>query len=83
MYKCLDLDQYSLYTAIGNIKNYSVKKIITGIKAKHILWLQGYVIKMVTRIVRASKKKLDFLEDMYTKLSPTPTSAHLPEKNKK
>ena len=37
LYKCLDLDQYSLYTPIGSIKKDSLKKIITGNKAKHIL----------------------------------------------
>ena len=33
------LDQYSLYTPIGSIKKDSLKKIITGNKAKHILLL--------------------------------------------
>ena len=36
-FSCLDLDQYSLYTPIGSIKKDSLKKIITGSKAKHIL----------------------------------------------
>ena len=35
----LDLDQYSLYTPIGSIKKILLKNIITGNKAKHILFL--------------------------------------------